>query len=148
MIELSQLGTLEFPTIQYELGREKIGEYADAISDHNPLHRDAEWAKRRGYRDVVAPPTLAAVFVTRPLRAALDDPEWVKRAAIDPSKILHGGQSLRFHRPLHPGERLTITSSVAETFAKRDLTFLVLATHVEANGERVLDATTTLIIRP
>src|SRR5690606_5251185 len=41
----------------YEVGREKIREFADAIGDPDPLYRDSEAARERGYADVLAPPT-------------------------------------------------------------------------------------------
>ncbi len=43
----------------YEVGREKIREFADAIRDDNPVYRDPAAAQALGYRDVIAPPTFA-----------------------------------------------------------------------------------------
>ena len=147
-VDLEALSTLEFPIVEYEVSREKIGEYVAAIGDRNPVHSDVAAAQRLGYRDLVAPPTFAAVFATRPFRVALADPDWVSRATFDPKRILHGGQSYSFHRPVFPGDRLIVQSIVEDVYTKKNLVFLVVATRVDADGaERVLDATTTLIIR-
>ena len=147
-VDLAVLATLAFPIIEYEVSREKIGEYVGAIGDRNPVHSDVSAAQQLGYRDIIAPPTFAAVFATRPFRVALADPEWVRASTIDPSRILHGAQAYEFHRPVHPGDRLIVQAIVRDVFEKKNMVFLVLATRVdaEANG-RVLDATTTLIIR-
>jgi acyl dehydratase len=147
-VDLDVLSRLEFPIVDYEVSREKIAEYVGALGDRNPVHSDVGAAQQLGYKDIVAPPTFAAVFATRPFRVALADEEWVRRSTIDPSRILHGGQSFEFHRPVRPGDRLIIQSIVQDVYEKKNLVFLILATRV--NAERagpVLDATTTLIIR-
>ena len=47
------------PSAVYEVGRAKIAEFARAIGEDSPLHRDAEAARAAGYPDVIAPPTFA-----------------------------------------------------------------------------------------
>ena len=147
-LDLDVLARLEFPIVEYEVSREKIAEYVGALGDRNPIHSNVGVAQQLGYRDLVAPPTFAAVFATRPFRVALADPEWVQRSTIDPSRILHGGQAFEFHRPVQPGDRLIVQSIVQEVYEKKNLVFLVLGTRVNAErAGRVLDATTTLVIR-
>ena len=46
----------------YEVTRVKIREFADAISDPNPLYRDPAHAKEAGYTDVIAPPTFPIIL--------------------------------------------------------------------------------------
>src|SRR5690606_41628823 len=53
------------PHTTYEVGRAKIAEFADAIGDDNPLHRDVEAAKEAGYPDVIAPPTFLTIINIR-----------------------------------------------------------------------------------
>ena len=48
----------QWPATTYEVGLEKIREYANAIGASNPVHHDRETAKSAGFRDVVAPPTV------------------------------------------------------------------------------------------
>jgi len=45
------------PTAPYEVGREKIREFAEAVGDANPVYTDPEAAKELGHPDVIAPPT-------------------------------------------------------------------------------------------
>ena len=48
----------EYPaSATYEVGREHIRRFAEAIGDLNPAYLDVEAAKALGHRDVVAPPT-------------------------------------------------------------------------------------------
>ncbi|HEY7594272.1 MAG TPA: MaoC family dehydratase N-terminal domain-containing protein, partial [Actinophytocola sp.] len=46
----------------YQVGREKIREFADAIGDPQPMYRDADAAKAAGHPDVIAPPTFVMVL--------------------------------------------------------------------------------------
>ena len=45
------------PTRPYEVGREKIREFAAAIGDANPAYTDPAAARALGHPDVIAPPT-------------------------------------------------------------------------------------------
>ncbi|HXS47393.1 MAG TPA: MaoC family dehydratase N-terminal domain-containing protein, partial [Solirubrobacterales bacterium] len=51
----------EWPGSTYQVGREKIKEYANALGIDNPVHHDVEAARAAGFRDVVAPPMFAVV---------------------------------------------------------------------------------------
>ena len=55
------MGRVYPATEPYEVGREKIREFADAIGDDNPAYRDKAAAKALGYPDVIAPPTFPIV---------------------------------------------------------------------------------------
>jgi acyl dehydratase len=146
--DLDVLAGLEFPIVAYEIAREKIGEYVAAIGDRNPLHRDPVAAQAAGYRDIIAPPTFAAVFAMLPFRRALADPDWVARSTIDPAKILHGEQRFEFSRPIMPGDRLLVQCIVRDVERKKALTFLYVSKRVDnERGERMLDGT-TLVLRP
>ena len=147
--DLRVLARLEFPIVSYEVARSKIGEYVAAIGDRNPLHCDPVAAQAAGYRDIIAPPTFAAVFAMLPFRHALADPEWVARSTIDPAKILHGEQTFEFQRPIMPGDRLLVQCIVRDVERKKALTLLHVSMRVDnERGERVLDGTMTLVLRP
>ena len=51
----------EWPATTYEVGKEKIREYATVIGFESPVYFDREAARAAGYRDVVAPPMFAVV---------------------------------------------------------------------------------------
>lgn len=56
-LDQSFVGRSYPPTDPYEVGREKIREFAAAVGDTNPVYSDPEAAKSYGYPDVIAPPT-------------------------------------------------------------------------------------------
>ena len=56
-LDQSFVGRTYPPTAPYEVGREKIREFAEAVGDENPAYTDPEAAKALGHTDVIAPPT-------------------------------------------------------------------------------------------
>ena len=65
----------EWPATTYQVGREKIREYANALGIDNPVHLDVEVARAAGFRDVVAPPMFAVVYSSPAVGPAILDPE-------------------------------------------------------------------------
>ncbi len=55
-LDQSFVGRTYPPTEPYEVGREKIREFAQAVGDTSPVYTDVEAASAR-YADVIAPPT-------------------------------------------------------------------------------------------
>ena len=64
-IDPSYAGRTYPATAPYEVGVEKIREFADAIGDPNPAYRDRDAARALGHPDVIAPPTFP-IAVTFP----------------------------------------------------------------------------------
>ncbi len=61
-LDPSFTGRVYPPLAVYEVGREKIREFADAIGDPNPVYRDPAAAQDYGHRDVLAPPTFPIII--------------------------------------------------------------------------------------
>jgi acyl dehydratase len=64
-----------YPSVEYEVGKEKIGEYARAVGEENPVYFDRAAAKEAGFRDVVAPPMFAVVYSWGAVALPAVDPE-------------------------------------------------------------------------
>lgn len=132
------------PSAVYEVGREKIREFADAIGDQDPVYRDPAAARAAGHPDVIAPPTFAIVVDLAAQSALLSDPE----LGLDFSKVVHREQSFHHHRPIRAGDRLVSVVQVdsIRVVAGNDL----LGTRSEiatVDGEPVLTARATLVAR-
>jgi acyl dehydratase len=132
------------PTPVYEVGREKIAEFATAIGSDDPAHRDPEAAKALGYPDVIAPPTFAIIVAQRAEAQVVQDPE----AGIDWARVVHGEQRFTHHRPIVAGDRLVATShvdAVREAGGHGMVTTRVeIATE---DGEPVSTAVSTMVVR-
>jgi len=128
----------------YEVGREKIREFADAIGDSNPIYRDSDAARRAGHPDVIAPPTFPIVITARIGEQVIFDPE----LGLDYTKVVHGSQRFEVTRPVRAGDRLTgvLTVDNIQAAAGNDL----ISTRVDVStedGESVVTAFATLVAR-
>src|SRR3954468_18311237 len=90
------------PSAVYEVGRQKIAEFAAAIGETDPVHRDPGAARAAGHLDVVAPPTFAIVLTLSAAGVVVQDPA----VALDYSRVVHGEQKFTHHRPIRAGDRL------------------------------------------
>jgi len=132
------------PTEPYEVGREKIREFADAINDDNPAYRSPEAARALGHPDVIAPPTFAIVVTMAASRVLIADPE----LGIDYSRVVHGEQRFVHARPVRAGDVLQVTLRVADirSAAGND----IVSTEADVTtteGEHVLTAYSTIVAR-
>jgi acyl dehydratase len=134
-VDDSLIGRTYPPSRVYEVSREKIREFADAIGDASPLYRDPETAKAHGYPDVIAPPTFPIVFALDAALAAATDPS----VGIDYARVVHGDQKFAYARPLRPGDRLvtTVEITAARHMAGNDMLTLSCASATE-EGEHVV----------
>ena len=51
-----------YPPFEYEVGKEKIREYAHAVGEDNPIYFDRAAATEAGFRDIAAPPMFAVIY--------------------------------------------------------------------------------------
>jgi acyl dehydratase len=133
-----------FEPFSYEVGKEKIAEYARAIGAENPVHFDREAAKAAGYRDVVAPPMFAVVYSAGAMAPAIFDPE----VAMNFATMVHGGQEFVWGEPVVSGDTITTTATVKDISEKDGKGFYVFES-VSANqdGDEVVRGTWTNIVR-
>ena len=62
------------PTPPYEVGREKLREFAAAVGETSAACHDVEAARALGHRDVIAAPTFAVVLAQRADAQVIADP--------------------------------------------------------------------------
>jgi acyl dehydratase len=110
-----------FEPVTYAVGREKIREYAAAVGETNPLHHDVEYARNRGYADVVAPPMFAVVYCSSAIGEALFDPE----IGIDFDRLLHHAQDFRWGPLVVAGDEITTSMTLTEISRRAGMGFYV-----------------------
>jgi acyl dehydratase len=143
-LDQSFVGRSYPPTEPYEVGREKIREFAEAIGDGNPVYRDAEAAKALGHPDVIAPPTFAFSITYKAAGIVVTDPE----LGLDYSRVVHGDQKFAYSRPVRAGDRLTVVSTIEaiKSMAGNEIIDIRGEVHDES-GEHVVTAWTKLVAR-
>ncbi|MFI9504157.1 fused (3R)-hydroxyacyl-ACP dehydratase subunits HadA/HadB [Nocardia sp. NPDC052566] len=86
----------------YEVGREKIREYAGAVQDYHPVHWDDTAAAEFGYGGLVASPTFIGLLGAAAQRALIDLLD-----GYNLTTAVQTDQVIDFHRPAIAGDRLT-----------------------------------------
>ena len=133
------------PTPPYEVGLEKIREFAAAIGAPEPAYRDRSAAVALGYPDVIAPPTFPVVMTMAASHQIFDDPE----LGIDFTRVVHGDQRFSYVRPVHAGDALRCTCVVEEITTRAGNDFItVRAEVVDAQDALVVTVWSKLVVRP
>jgi acyl dehydratase len=90
----------------FEVGREKIREFARAVKDDHPAHYSEEAAKECGYDDLIASLTFVAVAGRRVQVEIFNQFD----VPVNMERVLHRDQKLVFHRPIVAGDKLYFDS--------------------------------------
>ena len=142
-VSTSAIGKSYQPTV-YVVGREKVKEYALAVSEANPLYLDPEAARAAGYRDVVAPPMFAVVYTAPAMGRPLFDPE----VGINFARMVHGGQEFTWGPLVVAGDEITTTVTVKDISERAGNGFYVFeSVSTNQDGATVCVGTWTNIVR-
>lgn len=90
----------------FEVGREKVREFSQAVKDDHPAHFDEAAARECGYDNLIAPLTFLAVAGRRVQLELFDKFD----VPINLERVLHRDQKLIFHRPIVVGDKLWFDS--------------------------------------
>jgi acyl dehydratase len=133
-----------FPPFEYEVGKEKIGEYARAVGEENPVYFDRDAAREAGFRDVAAPPMFAVVYSAGSVAPAFSDPD----VGINFAMMVHGGQEFVWGEPVCAGDTISTSAEVKDIYEKDGKGFYIFET-VSRNqdGQEVARGTWTNIVR-
>jgi acyl dehydratase len=143
-LDPSFVGRTYPPTPPYEVGREKIREFATAVGAAHPAHRDPDAARALGHPDVVAPPTFPIVMSMDAGNQIINDPA----LGIDYSRVVHGDQRFSYTRPVYAGDRLTCVCTVDEITSRGGHDFVTTRTEVATeDGEPVVTVWSKLVVR-
>ncbi|BCT77224.1 hypothetical protein SCMU_30660 [Sinomonas cyclohexanicum] len=119
------------PAEVYDVGREKIREFARAVKAEHPAHYDVEAAHALGHADLVAPPTFAIIVAQRADAQLIADPE----SGIDFSRVVHAEQRFTHHRPIVAGDRLSAELHVDTVRAMGGGAMITTRAEITAVGE-------------
>jgi acyl dehydratase len=128
----------------YEVGLEKIREYANAVGAGEPVHHDREAARDAGFRDVVAPPMFAVVYSAGAMGPAIFDPD----VGMDFARMLHGSQEFAWGEPVCAGDAIATDVEWKDLSEKDGKQFFVFeSVSRNQDGAEVARGTWTNIVR-
>jgi acyl dehydratase len=133
-----------YAPVEYEVGKEKIGEYARAVGEENQVYFDREAARAAGFRDVPAPPMFAVVYSWGSVALPAVDPD----VDLNFAMLVHGGQEFVWGEPVCSGDVITTVASVKDIHEKGGMGFYIFETvSTNQDGQEVARGTWTNIVR-
>ena len=142
-VETKAIGK-SYPPFEYEVGKEKIGEYARAVGEDNSVYFDRGAATEAGFRDVPAPPMFAVVYSWGAVAHPAVDPD----VDLNFAMLVHGGQEFVWGEPVCAGDTISTVASVKDIHEKGGMGFYVFETvSTNQDGQEVVRGTWTNIVR-
>ena len=129
------------PTRPYEVGREKIREYANAVKNDDAAYFDEHAAEALGHDAILAPLTFISIFGLRAQMAFFEH----ANIPITEEKIVQAEQGLKMLRPIKAGDTLYChirLESLRQAFGADVLTIRSRITN--QHGETVQEDYTTM----
>jgi len=109
----------------YEVGREKIREFARAVLDSHPAHHREDAARALGYAGLIGPVTFVSILGSFAIEELFD----VVLVGYNLSQLIHTDQQLILHRPVTVGDRLTCDVHL-ESFRQMGGTDIMVTTNL------------------
>jgi acyl dehydratase len=126
----------------FEVGREKIREFARAVKADHPAHFDDATAAEMGYPALVAPLTFLSVAgrrVQMEIFTNFDIP-------INIARVFHRDQKFTFHRPILAGDRLYFDAYLDSVIESHGTVISEIRSEVtDADGEPVVTSIVTML---
>lgn len=126
----------------FEVGREKIREFAHAVKDEHPAHYDEDAAKEYGHDALIASLTFLAVAGRRVQLEIFNQFD----IPINMERVLHRDQKITFHRPILAGDKLFFDSYLDSVIEAHGTVVTEVRGEVsDEHGEPVLTSVVTVI---
>ena len=128
----------------YDVGREKIREFARAVKATHPAHFEVDAATALGHSDLVAPPTFAIIVAQRADAQLIEDPD----SGIDFSRVVHAEERFTYTRPILAGDELVTVLHVDSIVERAGLAMVTTRCEIsDEDGEPVASVVSTLAVR-
>ena len=126
----------------FDVGREKVREFAQAVKDDHPTHYSEASATEAGYDSTVASLTFLAVAGRRvqlDVFTKFDIP-------INLARVLHRDQKFVYHRPIKAGDRLFFDTYLDNVIESHGTVIAEIRSEVtDAEGKPVVTSVVTML---
>lgn len=119
----------------YYMDKERLIRFARAAGDENPLYVDEEAAEASEFGGLIAAPMFHSILATTERMPYLD----IKYGTMG----IAAGHDCEFHRPIRPGDVLTVTCCIEDVYEKTGRSGKMLfvirrATFTDREGQKVV----------
>ena len=126
----------------FEVGREKIREFALAVKDDHPSHHNETDAANAGYPELVAPLTFLAVAGRRVQLEIFTK----FSIPINIARVFHRDQKFRFHRPILARDKLYFDTYLDSVLESHGTVIAEIRSEVtDAEGKPVVTSIVTML---
>ncbi|OBK32767.1 hypothetical protein A5659_01870 [Mycobacterium sp. 1165196.3] len=126
----------------FEVGREKIREFALAIKDDHPAHFDERESANAGYPDMVAPLTFLAIAGRRVQLEIFTK----FSIPINIARVIHRDQKFKFHRPILAHDRLYFDTYLDSVIESHGTVLAEIRSEVtDADGKPIVTSVVTML---
>ncbi len=126
----------------FEVGREKIREFADSLQDDHPAHHNEAGAAESGYPALVAPLTFLAIAGRRVQLEIFTK----FKIPINVARVLHRDQKFRFHRPILAHDKLRFDTYLDSVIESHGTVIAEIRSEVtDAEGKPVVTSIVTML---
>src|SRR5438094_10195219 len=123
---IAELRPGDYAEIERDVEMEAIAEFIDAVGDYNPIHSDPAYAAATSFGEPIAPGVFTAGLISAVIGTQLPGPG-----------AIYLSQSLKFMKPVKPGDTITARVEVLEVIRERNRLRLQ-TTCTNQRGEEVL----------
>lgn len=126
----------------FEVGREKIREFAQSVKDDHPSHYSEQDASDAGYADLVAPLTFLAVAGRRVQLEIFTK----FSIPINIARVFHRDQKFLFHRPILAHDKLHFDTYLDSVIESHGTVLAEIRSEVtDAEGKPVVTSVVTML---
>ncbi|OBJ15369.1 hypothetical protein A5653_15040 [Mycobacterium colombiense] len=126
----------------FEVGREKIREFALAIKDDHPAHFDESESHNAGYPEMVAPLTFLAIAGRRVQLEIFTK----FSIPINIARVIHRDQKFKFHRPILAHDRLYFDTYLDSVIESHGTVLAEIRSEVtDADGKPIVTSVVTML---
>ncbi|AZP83047.1 FAS1-like dehydratase domain-containing protein [Mycobacterium avium] len=126
----------------FEVGREKIREFALAVKDDHPAHFDESESAAAGYPDMVAPLTFLAIAGRRVQLEIFTK----FSIPINIARVIHRDQKFKFHRPILAHDRLYFDTYLDSVIESHGTVLAEIRSEVtDADGKPIVTSVVTML---
>jgi acyl dehydratase len=126
----------------FQVGREKIREFALAVKDDHPTHYSETEAAKAGYPEVVAPLTFLAIAGRRVQLEIFTK----FNIPINIARVIHRDQKFRFHRPIVAHDKLYFDTYLDSVIESHGTVLAEIRSEVtDAAGKPVVTSVVTML---
>ncbi|GAB11673.1 beta-hydroxyacyl-[acyl-carrier-protein] dehydratase subunit HadB [Gordonia araii NBRC 100433] len=138
---MSRVGHYYEAESTYQVGREKIREYARAVQDYHPVHWEPEAAEKLGYSGLITPLTFTSIGAMAANRKLLEE------VVVGYETYVQTEQVFEQHRPIVQGDELLVDVELSSVrrIAGRDLITITNTFLDVKSGETVHTMHTTVV---